>query len=56
MIFPFALGRRIDAEVPSLLALCDRLESALATTDTTRRKLIHALPHKALSYNAEAAS
>ena len=41
------------------MALCDRLEASLATTDTTRRRLLEALLAEALapvSMNSEAAA
>lgn len=36
------------------MALCDRLEAALAATDTTRARLLEALFHEALDPAAEA--
>ena len=33
----------------ALNALCDRLEAALTTADTTRRRLLEALLHEALT-------
>jgi type I restriction enzyme S subunit len=39
---------RIVARVDALMALCDRLEAALTTTDTTRARLLEALLHQAL--------
>ena len=51
---PFAEQHRIVAKVDALMALCDRLEAALTTTDTTRAHLLEALLHKALAPAAEA--
>ncbi len=45
---PLAEQHRIVAKVDALMALCDRLEAALTTTDTTRARLIEALLHEAL--------
>jgi type I restriction enzyme S subunit len=45
---PLAEQHRIVDKVDALMALCDRLESALATTDTTRTRLLEALLHEAL--------
>lgn len=45
---PLAEQHRIVAKVDALMALCDRLEAALATADTTRRRLLEALLHEAL--------
>jgi type I restriction enzyme, S subunit len=45
---PLAEQLRIVAKVDALMALCDRLESALATADTTRARLLEALLHEAL--------
>ncbi|SNT76803.1 restriction endonuclease subunit S [Paracoccus seriniphilus] len=45
---PVAEQHRIVAKVDALMALCDRLEAALATTDTTRTRLFEALLHEAL--------
>ena len=36
------------------MALCDRLETALTTTDITRTRLLEALLHEALEQAAEA--
>ncbi|MEY8800141.1 hypothetical protein AB9K35_07475 [Leisingera sp. XS_AS12] len=36
------------AKVDALMALCDRLEAALTTADTTRTRLLEALLHEAL--------
>jgi type I restriction enzyme, S subunit len=46
---PLAEQHRIVARVDALMALCDRLEASLATTDTTRRRLLEALLHEALA-------
>ncbi|WP_288942914.1 restriction endonuclease subunit S [uncultured Roseovarius sp.] len=45
---PLAEQHRIVAKVDALMALCDRLEAALTTTDTTRTRLLEALLHEAL--------
>lgn len=45
---PLAEQHRIAAKVDALMALCDRLEAALATADTTRARLLEALLHEAL--------
>ncbi|WP_417719581.1 restriction endonuclease subunit S [Salipiger sp.] len=45
---PIAEQHRIVAKVDALMALCDRLEAALTTTDTTRARLLEALLHEAL--------
>ena len=52
---PRAEQHRIVAKVDALMALCDRLEAALTTTDTTRARLLEALLHEALDPAAEAA-
>ena len=44
--------RRIVAKVDELMALCDRLEAALAEADTTRQHLLEALLHEALAPGA----
>jgi type I restriction enzyme, S subunit len=36
------------AKVDALMALCDRLEAALATADTTKQRLLEALLREAL--------
>ncbi len=46
---PLAEQHRIVAKVDALMALCDRLEAALATADTTRQRLLEALLHEALA-------
>lgn len=50
---PTAEQHRIVAKVDALMALCDRLEAALTTTDTTRTRLLEALLHEALEAEAE---
>ena len=50
---PIAEQHRIVAKVDELMALCDRLEAALATTDTTRQRLLEALLHEALTPGEE---
>ena len=45
---PLAEQNRIVAKVDALMALCDQLEAALTTTDTTRTRLLEALLHEAL--------
>jgi type I restriction enzyme S subunit len=45
---PLSEQHRIVAKVDALMALCDRLEAALTTTDTTRTRLLEALLHEAL--------
>ena len=45
---PLAEQHRIVATVDELMALCDRLETSLATADTTRQRLLEALLHEAL--------
>jgi type I restriction enzyme, S subunit len=45
---PLAEQHRIVAKVDELMALCDRLEAALATIDTTKQRLLEALLHEAL--------
>jgi len=51
---PLAEQHRIVAKVDALMVLCDRLEAALTTTDTTRARLLEALLHEALDPAAEA--
>lgn len=46
---PLAEQHRIVAKVDALMALCDRLEAALTTADTTRARLLEALLHEALA-------
>ena len=45
---PLAEQHRIVAKVDALMALCDRLEAALAAVDITRARLLEALLHEAL--------
>jgi type I restriction enzyme S subunit len=45
---PLAEQHRIVKKVGELMALCDRLEVSLASTDTYRRRLLEALLHEAL--------
>ena len=45
---PLAEQHRIVAKVDELMALCDRLEASLATSDDTRQRLLDALLHEAL--------
>ena len=51
---PLAEQHRIVAKVDALMALCDRLEAALTTADTTRARLLEALLHEALDPASEA--
>ena len=46
---PLAEQHRIVAKVDALMALCDRLEAALTTADTTRARLLEALLANALN-------
>lgn len=46
---PLAEQQRIVAKVDALMALCDRLEAALHTADTTRARLLESLLHETLS-------
>jgi type I restriction enzyme S subunit len=46
---PLAEQHRIVAKVDALMALCDRLETALADADATRQRLLEALLHEALA-------
>ncbi|MBU2942931.1 restriction endonuclease subunit S [Shimia thalassica] len=46
---PLAEQRRIVAKVDALMALCDQMESALTSADTTRTRLLEALLHEALN-------
>jgi type I restriction enzyme S subunit len=48
---PLAEQHRIVAKVDALMALCDRLEAALTTAETTRARLLEALLHEALAPN-----
>ena len=49
MIPPLAEQHRIVAKVDALMALCDRLEAALTSRETTRARLLEALLHEALA-------
>ena len=51
---PLDEQHRIVAKVDALMALCDRLEAALTTTDTTRTRLLETLLHEALKPATEA--
>jgi type I restriction enzyme S subunit len=46
---PLAEQRRIVATVDELMAICDRLEAQLDTTQTENRRLLEAVLHKALA-------
>ena len=46
---PLAEQHRIVAKVEELMALCDRLEAQLTTTQTESRRLLEAVLHAALS-------
>lgn len=46
---PLAEQHRIVTKVDDLMALCDQLEAALATTDTTRAHLLESLLQEALN-------
>jgi type I restriction enzyme S subunit len=46
---PLAEQNRIVAKVDELMALCDRLEASLAADEDTRRRLLSALLHEALT-------
>lgn len=57
MVFPLpplAEQHRIVAKVDALMALCDRLDAALTTADTTRARFLEALLHEALAPAAKA--
>ncbi len=45
---PLTEQHRIVAKVDALMALCDRMEAALTTAETTRTRLLEALLHEAL--------
>lgn len=49
---PLAEQRRIVAKVDQLIALCDRLETGLATADGTRSRLLESLLRDALASSA----
>jgi type I restriction enzyme S subunit len=44
---PLAEQHRIVAKADALIALCDQLGAALATTDTTRARLLEILLYEA---------
>ena len=46
---PLAEQHRIVAQVDELMALCDQLEGSLYQSAATRRRLLDALLHEALS-------
>ncbi|MDD9979790.1 MAG: restriction endonuclease subunit S [Gammaproteobacteria bacterium] len=50
---PLTEQRRIVAKVDELMALCDRLEESLATSNATRRRLLDAVLHDALALAAD---
>ena len=50
---PLAEQHRIVAKVSELMALCNRLEASLATSDDTRRRLLDALLQEALGLSTE---
>ncbi len=50
---PLAEQDRIVAKVDELMALCDRLEAQLTTTQTKSRRLLEAVLHEALNGNRE---
>ena len=52
---PLPEQHRIVANVDALMALCNRLEAALTTADTTRARLLEALLHEALDPTANSA-
>ena len=53
---PLAEQHRIVAKVDALMVLCDRLEEALTTADTTRTRLLETLLHEALAPEVEPVS
>ncbi len=46
---PFAEQQRIVAKVDKLMAMCDQLETQLTTAQSTSRRLLEAVLHKALA-------
>ena len=50
---PLAEQHRIVAKVDELIALCDQLETSVATRDDTRSRLLDALLHEALAPNGK---
>jgi type I restriction enzyme S subunit len=53
---PLAEQHRIIAKVDKLMAVCDELESALASARTERERVLAALLHEALNDGSEAAT
>jgi type I restriction enzyme S subunit len=49
---PLTEQHRIVAKVDELMALCNELESRLATTATTRRQLLDAALYEALNLHS----
>lgn len=49
----FAEQQRIVAKVDELIAICDRLEAQLTTTQTESRRLLEAVLHQALCFRFE---
>ena len=49
---PLAEQHRIVAKVDELMALCDRLQAQLTTTQTESRRLLEAVLHEALAFAA----
>lgn len=52
---PLAEQRRIVAKVDELMALCDRLETAITTGQEVSRRLLEYVLHRALSHDSEPA-
>jgi type I restriction enzyme S subunit len=50
---PLAEQHRIVAKVDGLMALCDRLEASLATSEDTRHRLLETLLREALPQDGE---
>lgn len=50
---PLTEQHRIVAKVDELMAICNRLEAALATTDATKQRLLEALLHDVLKPSSE---
>ena len=50
---PLTEPHRIVANVDGIMALCDRLEAALTTTDVTRARLLETFLHESLKPGAE---
>ncbi len=53
---PLAEQHRIVAKVDELMAVCDRLEAQLTTTQTDSRRLLEAVLHEALAPAMEEAA